>query len=249
MRDIMPANSNAMIRLDAVRFSYPGGQDFVFDLVVAAGERVAVIGPSGSGKSTLLHLVAGFERPESGRILFAGVDMTDTKPASRPVSSIFQDNNLFAHLTVAQNAGLGLAPRLRLTMEERTRVAAALEAVGLGDKGGRLPGALSGGERQRVALARALLRERPVLLLDEPFAALGPGLRAEMLERVMQLQAARNLTVVMVSHQIEDARRFASRVLLVDEGRIVDDMAPEALDRPEPGSRLAAYLGLSSKMP
>ena len=175
--------------------------------------------------------------------------MTDAEPAARPVSSIFQDNNLFAHLTVAQNTGLGLAPRLRLDADERARVADALIAVGLGDKGGRLPGALSGGERQRVALARALLRERPVLLLDEPFAALGPGLRAEMLERVMQLQAARGLTVLMVSHQIEDARRFASRVLLVDEGRVVEDMAPEALDRPKPGSRLAIYLGLSSKMP
>src|SRR5690606_25612104 len=126
---------------------------------------VAVMGPSGSGKSTLLNLVAGFETPASGAVLIGGDDVSRRPPPARPVSMVFQENNLFAHLDVAQNVGLGRSPSLRLSAEDRTDVAAALARTGLAGKEARLPAELSGGERQRVALSRALVRDRPVLLL------------------------------------------------------------------------------------
>src|SRR5690606_9136667 len=133
-----------------------------FDARVDAGCIAAVIGPSGSGKSTLLNLVAGFEMPISGRILIGGSDVTGLPPAKRPVSMVFQENNLFAHLTVGQNVGLGRSPALRLDGQDRGAIAEALSRTGLAGKESRLPGELSGGERQRVALARVLVRQRPV---------------------------------------------------------------------------------------
>jgi thiamine transport system ATP-binding protein len=162
--------SGAAVVLDKVEFSY-GEAMMRFDLEAAAGEIVAVMGPSGSGKSTLLNLIAGFERPSSGRVLIGGKDATNLAPALRPVSMVFQENNLFSHLDVAQNVGLGRSPSLKLTEQDRADIAAALARTGLAGKEGRRPAALSGGERQRVALARVLVRDRPVLLLDEPCGA------------------------------------------------------------------------------
>src|SRR5690606_10209232 len=124
---------------------------------------------SGAGKTTLLNLVAGFEKPESGRILIGGRDVTLLGPAQRPVSMVFQENNLFAHLSVEKNVGLGRSPSLRLKEADRAAIHDALARTGLSGKQKRLPSELSGGERQRVALARVLVRDRPVLLLDEPF--------------------------------------------------------------------------------
>ncbi len=146
------------------------------DLAVARGARVAVIGPSGSGKSTLMGAIAGFVPLASGRILWGGADLARQPPGERPLSILFQDQNLFPHLTVADNVGLGLDPRLRLTAADRQRVAAVIARVGLAGKEGRRPAALSGGEQGRAALARVLVRARPLLLLDEAFAALGPVL-------------------------------------------------------------------------
>src|SRR5262249_51735110 len=159
------------------------------------GECLAIIGPSGAGKTTLLSLLAGFEHAEGGLILIEGRDVTRLGPAERPVSMVFQEHNLFAHLTVAANVGLGIHPGLRLAADDRARVSAALAQVGLAGMESRLPSQLSGGERQRVALARTLVRNRPVLLLDEPFVALGPALRRDMLDLVNALRAARGLTV------------------------------------------------------
>lgn len=161
------------------------------DLSVPPGSSTALIGPSGAGKSTLLDVVAGFLDPAAGRVSWQGRDLSGLAPAARPVTLLFQDHNLFPHMTVAENVGLGLRPNLRLGRDERDRVAGALAAVGLAGKEGRRPEALSGGERSRVALARALLRHRPLLLLDEPFAALGPALRAEMLDLVARIRAER----------------------------------------------------------
>jgi thiamine transport system ATP-binding protein len=158
------------------------------------------------------------------------------------VTLLFQDHNLFAHLSVGQNVGLGLRPDLRLDAGERARVAAALAETGLAGKEGRRPGELSGGERSRVALARALLRNRPILLLDEPFSALGPALRAEMLDLVARIRAEQGATLLMVSHAPEDARRIADQVVLVDEGKASAPVETEALFAdPQPGLR--AYLG------
>jgi thiamine transport system ATP-binding protein len=213
-----------------------------FDLDVEAGECLAVIGPSGAGKSTLLSLIGGFERAISGSIRVDGVDITTLPPASRPVTTLFQDHNLFAHLSVADNVGLGRDPGLRLNAEDRRRVAWALEEVGLSGFESRLPGQLSGGERQRVALARSLIRHRPLLLLDEPFAALGPALRAEMLQLTDQLRQRQGLTVLLVTHDPADAGRIAGRTAFVAGGRVaLLDATARVLDAPQPDIR--AYLG------
>lgn len=210
----------ATIELRDIRFSYPGGADMVFDLKIRAGEKVAVMGPSGSGKSTLLNLIAGFERPQEGSILIDGQDVTTLPPDKRPVSMVFQENNLFSHLSVRQNVGLGRSPSLRLTDSDRQAVESALMRTGLGDKADRLPAALSGGERQRVALARVLVRNRAVLLLDEPLASLGPALREEMLALIADLHLEGEMTIVMATHAPEDAGRLTDRLVHVAEGRI-----------------------------
>ena len=207
----------APVRLDQVSFSY-GDAPLVFDVDFAASKITAIMGPSGSGKSTLLNLVAGFETPQSGRVLIGGADVSAEPPAARAVSMVFQENNLFAHLSVEQNVGLGRSPSLRLTEADRAAIAEALERTGLGGKEKRLPRELSGGERQRVALARVLVRNRPVLLLDEPFASLGPALRDDMLDLVAAVHAERGMTVLFVTHQPEDARRIGEHVVFLDNG-------------------------------
>ena len=209
----------AAVRLETLAFSY-GETAFSFDVNFAAGAITAVMGPSGSGKSTLLNLIAGFEIPQSGRIWIGDDDVTDAPPAARPVSMVFQENNLFAHLSVEQNVGLGRSPSLRLSPEDRTDIAAALDRTGLAGKQKRLPRELSGGERQRVALARVLVRARPVLLLDEPFASLGPALRADMLDLVLALHAEQDMTVLFVTHQPQDAERISSSVVFLEDGRV-----------------------------
>lgn len=212
-------SGGADIACEAVSFSY-GERPMLFDLAVPAGSVVALMGPSGSGKSTLLSLIAGFETPLAGRILVGGRDVTFAPPAARPVSMVFQENNLFGHLDVFSNVALGLSPALRLSAGNRADTMAALARVGLAGKERRLPRELSGGERQRVALARVLVRDRPVLLLDEPFAALGPALRADMLSLLAALRAERGMTVLMATHDPADARAIASALAFVEEGRI-----------------------------
>jgi thiamine transport system ATP-binding protein len=230
-----------MLALEGVVITYEDWR-LTADFTIAAGSTTAIIGPSGAGKSTLLDTIAGFIEPAEGRVLWEGRDLTRLSPAARPVTLLFQDHNLFAHLSVGQNVGLGLRPDLRLSAAERARVAAALAETGLDGKEGRRPGELSGGERSRVALARALLRNRPILLLDEPFSALGPALRAEMLDLVARIRAEQGATLLMVSHAPEDARRIADQVVLVDEGKASAPVETEALFAdPPPGLR--AYLG------
>jgi len=136
------------------------------------------------------------------------------------VSMVFQENNLFAHLTVEQNVGLGRSPALKLSAVDRLDVAEAIAHVGLSGKERRLPRELSGGERQRVALARVLVRDRPVLLLDEPFASLGPALRQDMLDLVARLHQERGMTVAFVTHQPEDARRIAGKMIFLENGHV-----------------------------
>jgi thiamine transport system ATP-binding protein len=232
----------ASIDLNDLAFRYEDMQ-MQFDLHVEDGECLAVIGPSGAGKSTLLALIAGFERADSGSIRIGGQDVTRLHPSVRPVTMLFQDHNLFAHLDVAANVGLGIHPGLKLTAADRGRVEAALEQVGLAGLTQRLPSQLSGGERQRVALARSLVRDRPVLLLDEPFAALGPALRREMLDLVRALQAARKLTVLLVSHQPEDALYAATRMAFVYDGHVLQVGATRELLDGAAGTELRAYLG------
>lgn len=212
-------HSATPVRLDNIRFSY-GEAPMRFDVAFRPNAITALIGPSGSGKSTLLNLVAGFETPDSGRVLIGNDDVTALPPAARPVSMMFQENNLFAHLDVEKNVGLGRSPSLRLTVEDKTAIAEALERTGLASKEHRLPRELSGGERQRVAIARILVRNRPVLLLDEPFGSLGPALRGDMLELLVGVQAERRMTILFVTHQPDDARRVADDMVFLEDGAV-----------------------------
>ncbi|RVC56557.1 MAG: thiamine ABC transporter ATP-binding protein [Mesorhizobium sp.] len=216
---MMPANESkakgATVRLEDVSFDY-GEAPFRFDVGFADAKITAIMGPSGSGKSTLLNLVAGFEAPRSGRVLIDGSDVSAAPPSARPVSMVFQENNLFAHLSVERNVGLGRSPSLSLGEADHAAIAEALARVGLAGKERRLPRELSGGERQRVALARVLVRDRPVLLLDEPFASLGPALRDDMLDLLASVHAERQMTVLFVTHQPEDARRIGQDMVFLD---------------------------------
>lgn len=231
-----------MLEVTDLTFHYED-MTMVFDLKVAKGECLALLGPSGAGKSTLLNLIAGFEVPGSGRVAIGGRDVTNLSPAERPVTSLFQEHNLFAHLTVSENVGLGLDPGLRLGPAERAAVDEALQRVELAGMGGRLPAQLSGGQRQRVALARSLVREKPLLLLDEPFSALDPGLRRGMLDLVDQLRRERGLTVVLVSHNPQDAQHIAARTAFLYEGRVVAQGETRALLSAGEPAALRAFLG------
>lgn len=230
------------VRLEDVVFSY-GEEPMRFDVVFEAASTTALMGPSGSGKSTLLNLVAGFERPLSGRILAGDRDITGLPPAERPVSMIFQENNLFAHLDVAANVGLGISPALRLGQQDRARIADALARTGLAGKERRLPRELSGGERQRVAIARALVRDRPVLLLDEPFASLGPALRTEMLDLLAGVRVERRMTVILVSHQPDDARRIADRIVFLEAGHVAASGATDEMFGDRAPAAFRRYVG------
>ncbi|EKO3549891.1 thiamine ABC transporter ATP-binding protein [Vibrio fluvialis] len=212
-----------MLVLDNVRYEY---QDewFVFDLSVAQGSIVALMGSSGAGKSTLLSLVAGFIEPHSGDIRVQSngeaVSVVGKAPYLRPFSMLFQEHNLFAHLSVRDNIGLGLHPGLKLSAAQREQVVRAANMVGVGDFLDRLPEQLSGGQRQRVALARCFVQPHPVWLLDEPFSALDPLLREEMLTLVKTLAAERSITVLMVTHHISDARAIATHFAFMAQGQV-----------------------------
>lgn len=214
-----------------------------FSLTLQAGERVAILGPSGAGKSTLLSLIAGFLTADSGGLRWNDDDHTLTPPARRPVSMLFQENNLFPHLTVEQNIGLGLHPGLRLNQQQKQALQAIALRVGLQEHLARLPGQLSGGQRQRVALARCLVRKQPLLLLDEPFSALDPALRQEMLQLVEDVCEEHTITLLMVSHSIEDAARIAPRSILIVDGRVFWDGPTASLLRGEIAE--AAVLGIT----
>ena len=208
-----------MIKLNQVQFQYKE-MCMQFDLQIRSQEKIAIIGASGAGKSTLLNLIAGFEYADSGEIWLNGEKHTKTEPHLRPVSMLFQENNLFPHLTVEQNIGLGINPSLKLNMDEKDRVQQAASAVGLKAFLSRKPTALSGGQKQRVAIARCLLRDKPILLLDEPFSALDPELRLEMLNLIDELCEEKKLTLLIVTHQPAELKGRINRVVTVENGKI-----------------------------
>lgn len=208
-----------------------------------SAQVTALLGPSGAGKSTLLNAVAGFVRPTTGRILWRDEDITMHDPGDRPVAMLFQDNNLFPHLTVAANLALAVTRKRIPSLQDRDRMEEALERVGLSGFGARKPAALSGGQQSRVALARVLLQERPLVLLDEPFAALGPALRQEMLDLVAEVSTENGLQVLMVSHDPQDALRIAQEASVVSDGEVTAPCPTDELLRSPPDS-LRHYLGI-----
>lgn len=230
-----------MLTLEKALFRQ-GGYTLAADLEVPAGQVTAVLGPSGAGKSTLLGGIAGFVHQVEGRLLWQGQDITGLAPHARPVSLLFQDNNLFPHLTVLQNVALAVQPRLRISTGVRAQVDKMLDHVGLAGFAERKPATLSGGQQSRAALARALLQPRDILLMDEPFGALGPALKAEMLDLSVELAQAAGRTIVMVTHDPADAARIADGVIGVADGVAYAPLATERFlaDPPPP---LVDYLG------
>ena len=212
------------------------------ELSIAEGEFMTFLGPSGSGKSTTLYILAGFQDPTAGDIKLRGQSILRTPSHKRNIGMVFQRYTLFPHLSVAQNIGLGISPALRLSRADHTRIEAALERTGLAGLGARKPAALSGGQQSRVALARALLRAKPLLLLDEPFSALGPALKSEMLSLVAEIAQEQGTTLLMVSHDPDDARALCPQTVLVENGTAHPPQPTDALlDNPPPALR--AYLG------
>lgn len=207
---------------------------------IKPAQITALMGPSGAGKSTLLSAIAGFLPVQSGAIGFDGVPIHHLDPASRPVSILFQDNNLFPHLTISQNIGLGLRAGFKVRKAEQVKVDEVLADVGLAGMGARKPSGLSGGQQSRAALARILLAGRPVVLLDEPFAALGPGLKDEMLDLVRTRAAGR--TIVMVTHDPDDAKRIADSVCVVADGTVAAPVGTREIFE-NPPQVLRDYLG------
>lgn len=230
-----------MLRIDGAVF-VQGDFRLSANLELAADKVTAVIGPSGAGKSTLLGGIAGFVPQTEGRTLWKGRDIGGLLPHARPVSILFQDNNLFPHLTVLQNVALALSPRLKPAAQVRTRALAMLERVGLAGLGDRRPAALSGGQQSRAALARALLQERDILLMDEPFGALGPRLKAEMLDLSVELAKAAGRTIVMVTHDPSDAERIADQVIGVAANKAYPPI-DTALFLKDPPAPFVDYLG------
>ena len=216
------------------------------DLVVRAGEFFTLLGPSGSGKTTLLRLIAGFERPDGGRIELGGRDVTRVPPYARNVNTVFQDYALFPHMTVAQNIEYGLRVRHVPKAERREKTGRALEMVRLPGLGGRKPAQLSGGQRQRVALARAIVNEPEVLLLDEPLGALDLKLRQEMQLELQRVQRQVGITFVYVTHDQEEALTMSDRIAVLSQGRIEQIGGPvEVYERPRTAF-VAGFIGVSN---
>lgn len=223
--------------------TYYEGQPFRYTLAVKPGECLGVVGPSGGGKSTLLDIIAGFAPLSEGHVHVNGHDIGRQSVEARPVTLMFQSHNLFPHMNVADNVLLGIDPRLKRHRIHQTRVEHVLEKVGLAAYGKRLPGQLSGGQRQRVALARALLRERSVLLLDEPLAALGPAQRQEMLSLLDELTQQHQLSVLLVSHQPNEIAPLCARSVFIADGQVAWEGATVDFQRAEVPAQVADYLG------
>ncbi|MDH5338567.1 MAG: ABC transporter ATP-binding protein [Rubrivivax sp.] len=212
-------------------------------MVAEPGEFVALLGPSGCGKSTTLRLIAALERPDAGRILIGGTDVTDAPPAQRGVAMVFQNYALFPHLTVGENILFGLTVRRVERAERDRRLARAAELLGLQALLGRKPAQLSGGQRQRVALGRAIVAEAPVCLMDEPLSNLDAQLRQQMRSEIRDLQQRLGITMIYVTHDQTEAMTMADRVVLMRAGRIEQQGTPKDLYERPASTFVAGFVG------
>jgi putative spermidine/putrescine transport system ATP-binding protein len=242
-----PAAATAAVHVSGLRKRYGDVVALAgVDLVIGAGEFFTLLGPSGSGKTTLLRLIAGFERPDAGRIELGGSDVTRVPPYARNVNTVFQDYALFPHMTVGQNIEYGLRVRRVPKAERRQKVDSALEMVRLSGLGDRKPAQLSGGQRQRVALARAIVNEPQVLLLDEPLGALDFKLRQEMQIELQHVQREVGITFIYVTHDQEEALAMSDRIAVLSNGRIEQIGTPlEVYERPQTDF-VAGFIGISN---
>ena len=201
----------------------------------------AVVGPSGAGKSTFLNLISGFASISSGSIILNGQEISHLPPAKRSVSILFQDNNLFPHLSVWRNLALAVTHWPKISRDNEEKLKAVMSEVGILGLENRKPSQLSGGQQSRVALARVLLQKNKILLLDEPFSALGPSLKDQMLELIKKIAKNKKLLVLMVTHEPADAKKVASQTLVVKDKKVHPPLITEKALDPINGP-LADYL-------
>jgi putative spermidine/putrescine transport system ATP-binding protein len=245
--DVAPDTGPPAVRLGGVRRAYGNVVAVAgLDLDVAEGEFFTLLGPSGSGKTTTLRVIAGFERPDAGRVELRGVDVTRSAPSERDVNTVFQDYALFPHMTVAENVEYGLRVKGVGRRARRAKTEEMLARVRLPGLGARKPVQLSGGQRQRVALARALVNSPSVLLLDEPLGALDLKLRQEMQVFLKALQRDLGITFVYVTHDQEEALTMSDRLAVFNEGRVEQVGSPaEVYEHPQT-EFVAGFVGVSN---
>ena len=235
-----------MIKLENVHKSF--GKNEVLkgmNLHIEQGQVVVIIGPSGSGKSTVLRTMNYLEEPTSGKVIVDGMDLSDKKKLNdvrAEVGMVFQNFNLFPHMTVMENLTLAQTKVRKTSMEEAKKIGQALlDRVGLADKANAYPDSLSGGQKQRVAIARALAMKPKVMLFDEPTSALDPEMVSEVLD-VMKSLAEEGMTMVIVTHEMGFAKKVADRVLFVDGGLILEDNTPERVFDAPTNERTKSFL-------
>lgn len=238
------------VSFESIQQSY-GGQSLFkqLDLVIPSGKFFTLLGPSGCGKTTLLRMLGGFVRPDGGRILFGGDDVTDIPVHRRGVGMVFQDYALFPDRSVLANVCYGLAARNMRRDEAAVRALAMLERVGLKTYADRTPSALSGGQRQRVAMARALVIEPRLLLLDEPLSALDVKLRVELRSMIRDLQIEAGITTVFVTHDQEEALAMSDLIAVMDRGRIVQIGSPSEIYTRPKTAFAADFVGSANLIP
>lgn len=215
-----------MIRLENISLKLDNFRT-KFTVEINEGEWIGIIGQSGAGKSTFLNLIAGFAQPEAGSLLINNTEVRNLSASKRSISSLFQDNNLFPHLSVYQNIAIAIKPNLKLHDNEKKKIFEIIEYLNLSSKTHSSIGRLSGGERQRVALGRVMSSDKKILLLDEPFSQLDPNLRIEMLELLKKIREKKNITIIMAIHTPAEAIDFVSRFLLIKKGEILRELEPQ----------------------
>ena len=202
------------------------------NITLEAEKIYAIVGPSGAGKSTLLNLISGFSEISSGSILWNDQEISDLPPSKRNISILFQDNNLFPHLSVWRNLALAVSHWPKISNDDEGKLRSVISEIGIQGLESRKPSQLSGGQQSRVALARVLLQKNKILLLDEPFAALGPSLRDQMLQLIEKIARNRGLLVLMVTHDPADANKIAPQTIVVKNNKVYPPLnTNKALDQ------------------
>ena len=220
-----------------------------FDLSIAPGEFIALLGPSGCGKTTALRVLAGFESPDSGRVVVDGKDLSNVSAQKRDMGMVFQSYSLFPNMNALNNVAFGLRMRKQSAQSRKRKAAELLDLVGLSDQAVKFPHQMSGGQQQRVALARALAIEPRVLLLDEPLSALDAKVRAELRDQIRSLQKRLAITTVFVTHDQEEALSMADRVCVMSKGHIEQTASPAELYARPTTAFVAQFVGISSRVP
>jgi putative spermidine/putrescine transport system ATP-binding protein len=220
-----------------------------FDLSIAPGEFIALLGPSGCGKTTALRVLAGFETPDSGRVVVDGKDLSNVSAQKRDMGMVFQSYSLFPNMNALNNVAFGLRMRKQSARDRKRKAGELLDLVGLNDQATKFPHQMSGGQQQRVALARALAIEPRVLLLDEPLSALDAKVRAELRDQIRSLQKRLAITTVFVTHDQEEALSMADRVCVMSQGYIEQTATPAELYARPTTAFVAQFVGVSSRVP